>query len=178
MSGLPDRTWQSVLLTVVACTRTSTSSSLGLGRSTSRTLNMAGDPYPERTAAFMRSETLMDERCFGTPCGITLRCARPLRWLSRSRALLNASSPLPCGRWSTSRAGPCGDAQPAARRSNGRSRLRNAHQRIPVASQSIPSGRTPGRLWLANPDTLSLNASVSLLITSCVGLFGWSRVAH
>jgi hypothetical protein len=52
-SGLPERTWQSVLFTVVACTLIRTSSSFGTGTLRSFTLRSPGKPYLVRTAAFI-----------------------------------------------------------------------------------------------------------------------------
>src|SRR4051794_30387933 len=52
-NGLPERTWQSVLFTVVACTLMSTSSFFGIGMSSSFMDRSPGKPYVERTAAFI-----------------------------------------------------------------------------------------------------------------------------
>src|SRR5258708_5366492 len=52
-NGLPESTWQSVLFTVVAYTFISTSSSFGVGISSSLIVRSPGKPYFERTAAFI-----------------------------------------------------------------------------------------------------------------------------
>src|ERR1700757_585952 len=52
-NGLPESTWQSVLFTVLANTFISTSSSFGIGMSSSLIVRSPGKPYFERTAAFI-----------------------------------------------------------------------------------------------------------------------------
>src|SRR5262249_50080917 len=52
-NGLPERTWQSLLFTVVACTLINTSSSLGVGMLSSFMHKSPGRPYLVRTAAFI-----------------------------------------------------------------------------------------------------------------------------
>ena len=57
-NGFAARMWQSVRLTVVAWTRTSTSSSFGTGRSTSSTRSTSGGPYRSWTTALIGAATV------------------------------------------------------------------------------------------------------------------------
>jgi chromosomal replication initiation ATPase DnaA len=52
-NGLPESTWQSLRFTVVANTFINTSSSFGVGISSSLIVRSPGNPYFERTAAFI-----------------------------------------------------------------------------------------------------------------------------